>query len=154
MPQKIKSAKILAFNRSARFHFELLSKFEGGLVLTGPEVKSLKTQSAKLAGAFLKITKKQEVLLLNLQIAKYRFAQNQPQDPWRPRLVLLKKKEIKNLKRSLQEKGTTLIPLSLRLKGNLIKLTLATARGKKKFEKRAVLKKRAIEREVARQLKN
>lgn len=145
---------LIAQNRAAKFHFELLTKLEAGLILAGPEVQSLKTQRTKLAGAFLKITKDNRVFLVNLHIPPYRFAKNQPHSARRNREVLLHKKEIQKLNRNLKTKGVTLIPLKLSLKHNLIKLTLALARGKKKFEKRALLKKKAVEREIARQLKN
>ena len=144
---------ILAENRAARFHFEILDEFEAGLVLTGVETKSLKTHRTRLAGSFVKI-KNGELFLTNLEIPIYRFAKAAEHQKKRDRKILLNSREIRVIEKALKEKGTTLVPLDLHLKNSKIKAKLALARGKKKWDKRESIKKRDIERDIRRSLKD
>jgi len=140
-------------NRKARHDFELLETFEAGLVLSGREVKSIRTGRAKLTGAHVKIYHQQAVLI-GANIAPYQVA-NTPAsyDPERARVLLLHKKEIAKLERVMQSARLTLIPLSLYNKNGKIKLSFALARGKKKADKRETLKQRTVSREINRTLK-
>lgn len=143
---------ILAQNRAARFHFEILDEFEAGLILTGIETKSLRTNRARLAGSFVKI-KNSELWLVGLEIPIYRFAKNMPHEKARDRKILLNSREIKKIEKNLNEKGTTVVALDLHLKNNKIKAKIALARGKKKWDKRETIKKRDVERDLARDSK-
>ena len=142
----------LTINKRASFDYELLEKFEAGLVLTGPEVKSIKTGHISLKGSYVtfKRTNKElpELYLTNAHIPLYKHARVENYNPERPRKLLLKKSEIRYLVGKAQEKGLTLVPIKLYNKNNLIKLEFAIARGKKKVDKREAIKKREIERKI------
>lgn len=143
---------VLLVNKKATFEYEILQKFQAGVVLSGAEVKSLRHKSGSLAGSFVKIIG-DEAYLLNAQISPYTFADNRDYDPKRTRKLLLKKKEIFQLLESSAQKGRTLVPLSFETVGRTIKLNFGVGRGKKLFEKRAQLREKDIAREVARDLK-
>lgn len=144
----------LAINKSARFDYDLLETFEAGLVLTGPEVKSVKAGSVQLKGAFLDI-RGTTLWLKNAHISKYPPAAGAQKeyDPTRDRKALVHKRELKRLIGKKKSEGLTFIPVSIYLKGNLIKLKFAVARGKKKYEKREAIKKRDIERQLREKMK-
>ena len=138
----------LVLNRRARFDYELLETFEAGLVLTGPEVKSIKAGKAHLNGAFV-LFQNGELWLKGAHVHAYPpAAQVNPADPDRDRKLLLTKRELKHLIGSTQIKGLTLIPLSIYLKGGLIKVSFALGKGKKQYEKRDAIKAREIDRSL------
>ena len=141
-------------NKRAYFDYEFLEKFEGGVVLSGHEVKSIKSGKMSLAGSYV-VLKGGEVYLMNANIAPYQ-PQNAPQDyvPTRSRKLLLKKKEIKYLFGKSQEKGLTLIPLRVYSNKGKLKLEFAVSRGRKKADKKELIKKREAEKEMRRALKN
>lgn len=141
---------ILAVNRAAKFHYEILVEFNAGIILTGQEVKSLRTNRAKLAGVFVTIDGNDEAWLQNLNIAEYRYARGQPHAKTRKRKLLLTTKELTRIARELNEKGVALIALDLHLKNNQIKVRLALGRGKKKWDKRETIKRRDIDRDLRR----
>jgi SsrA-binding protein len=145
---------ILAKNKRASFDYELQEKFEAGLVLTGSEVKSIKTGHVSLKGSF--ITRKgSELFLTNANIPIYKFSGSAKNyDPIRPRKILLKKSEIKNLIGKMSVQGLTLVPICVYTKRKLIKLEFAVGRGKKQFDKRQAIAKREEKRRVESQLKN
>ena len=145
--------KVLAENKRARFDYQILETFEAGIVLNGQEVKSIRKGKASLKGAFL-VFKGEEPYLINVNIPPYQ-PKNAPSDydPERARKVLLKKREIKYLLGKSKEKGLTLIPLRLYTKAGKIKVEIGIARGKRKPDKREEIKKREIEREIRRAIK-
>jgi len=145
--------KILAKNKKAHFDYEILEEFEAGIVLKGYEVKSVRLGRMKLEGSFV-ILKNEEVWLLNAHIPPYQ-PKNTPSDydPYRSRKLLLKKKEIKYLIGKSRQKGLTLIPIEVYSKRGKIKVKVGVVKGRKKFNKKELLKKRAIEREIQRELK-
>jgi SsrA-binding protein len=143
---------ILIPNKKARFEYVIDSTFMAGVVLSGGEVKSLRKQSGSLTGSFVKILGG-EAFLLNAQITPYSRADNREYDPKRTRKLLLTKKELEKLQVASDQKGIVLVPLAFELKGKHIKVSIGLGRGKKQFERRADLKKRAVERDVARELK-
>ncbi|MBI2097595.1 MAG: SsrA-binding protein SmpB [Candidatus Vogelbacteria bacterium] len=145
---------IFADNRQAGFRYELLDKFEAGLELIGLEVKSIKAGRVNLAGAYV-IVRGQEVYLVNADIAPYQSA-NTPADydSRRTRRLLLTKKEIVKLAAAGNEKRLTIIPVRVYSQGRRIKVEIALARGKKKYDKREAIKRRDTEREMARSLKS
>lgn len=139
----------LTQNRRAFHDYEILEKWESGIVLTGAEVKSVKGGHADLQGSYVTILDR-EPFLTNCNIAPYRMAKgNQTTyDPRRKRRLLLKKEEIRSLIGRTRERGLTLIPLTLYTKKGLVKLEIGLGRGRKKHDRREQLKKRAIDREI------
>lgn len=146
-------------NKKALFNYEVLDKYEAGIVLAGHEVKAVKNGQINLKGSYCTIgidpeTQKPALFLMKANIALYKFASSMPYyDPERPRKLLVHKKELNSLIGKTKEKGLTIIPISVYTKGNLIKVEFALARGKKLHDKRESIKKRDIEREIGRKLK-
>ena len=145
--------KIIAENKKAYFDYEILEKFEAGIVLTGQEVKSIRSGRINLAGSYV-VLDKEEVFLLNAQIPPYQPKNAPPDyDPARARKLLLNKSEIKYLVGKAQEKRLTLIPLRVYAKKGKIKLEFGLGKGRKKASKKELLRKRDIEREIEIELK-
>ncbi|MCK9378611.1 MAG: SsrA-binding protein SmpB [Candidatus Moranbacteria bacterium] len=145
--------KALADNKRATFDYTLIDKYEAGLVLSGQEVKSIKTGHLSLKGSFVTI-KAFELYLTNAFIPPYPFAgQLKNYDPSRSRKLLVKKSEIKRLLGKVHAEGLTLVPIRVYTRKRLIKLEFALARGKKKFDKRADIAKKEASRRIARNLK-
>ncbi len=138
-------------NRRASHDYQLLEKFEAGIALSGPEVKSVREGKMSLEGSFARIAGG-EAWLFNCHIHPYRFADTRDLDPSRPRKILLHKREIVSLESKMRQKRLTLVPLACYTKGRLIKLELALGRGKKEFEKKEAKKRRDIEREIEREM--
>jgi len=128
-------------NRRAAFDYQLLAKFEVGVVLNGSEVKSVKNGHLKLEEAFIRL-KDHEAWLFNAHIHPYSFAANKNEDPSRPRKLLLHKNELLKLKQQTEQKGLTIVPVSCYTRHNKIKLEIALAKGKKEYEKRESIKKK------------
>ena len=145
--------KILAENKKAYFNYQILEKFEAGISLIGQEVKSIKTRGVNLAGSYV-VIKDSEVFWIGAKISPYQ-PKNLPPDynPERSRKLLLKKSEIKYLIGKTKQKGLTLIPLRVYTKRGKIKLEFGIAKGLKKVDKRELIKKREVERELKRELK-
>ncbi len=143
----------LADNRKARFDYEILETFSAGIELLGLEVKSLQVHSVSLDGAYVAI-RGGEAFLLQASIPPYQPA-NTPAgyEPLRPRKLLLTKKEITHLEKSESTKGLTLVPLKVYNKGKKVKVDIAIVRGKKKFDKRASIQTREVNRHIERTLK-
>ena len=141
--------KIIATNRKANFEYEILSKYEAGMVITGTEVKSLREGKVNLQEAYGRITN-DEVWIINSHINEYKYGNINNHEPLRNRKLLLNKKEIRKIKQMLQEKGLTLVPLKMYFKGSLVKMEIGIARGKKLYDKRESIKKRDIERNLSR----
>ena len=142
--------KPLSENRRAKFDYEILEHIEAGIELFGHEVKSVKAGHGNLAGAYA-ILRGGEAFLVNCQIPPYQ-QKNVPDDydPSRTRRLLLHKDEIKELVGKLKEKGLSLLALSFTTKKNLVKVELGLGRSRKSHDKREVLKKRAVQREMDR----
>ena len=147
-------AKYLAENRKAHFDYEILETYEAGIVLTGQEVKSIKSGHANLTGAFV-IIKPEGAFLLNAEIPPYQ-PKNMPDGykPDRTRQLLMHKEELKYLLGKSKEGGLTIIPLSLYNKRRRVKIQIGLARYKKKRDKRETIRKRDTEREIGRTLKS
>lgn len=137
--------KVVGQNKKAYHEYHILEKFEAGIVLTGEEIKAIRAGRANLSGAFCRIQNR-EGWILNLHIANTK-------EPERSRKLLLHKAEIKSLIGKTQQKGLTLVALSLYLKRNRAKILLALARGKKLHDRREELKKRDIARQTEQELK-
>lgn len=143
-----------ATNKKARFDYEILQTFEAGISLTGQEVKSVRGGHITLTGAYV-ITHGNKPYLLNARISPYPFAGHlEGYDPERSRGLLLKQSEIDYIKGKTEAEGLTIVPLSVYTKGPKIKIEIALAKGKKKYDKRETIKKRETDREIRRNLKN
>ncbi|OGH94084.1 MAG: SsrA-binding protein [Candidatus Magasanikbacteria bacterium RIFOXYD2_FULL_41_14] len=144
----------LAQNKKALFDYEILEKFEAGLVLTGAETKAVKDGQVSLKGAYVTFHNG-DAYLLNAHVSAYKPAGKLVDyDPTRSRQLLLRQKEIRYLQGKTQEKGLTIVPLSVYTKQRFIKVEIAVGRGKQKYDKRETIKKRDLDREVKRSLKN
>jgi len=141
--------KIIATNRKARHEFEILDTWEAGLVLKGPEVKSLRDGKVSFTDAFARV-ERGEVWLYSLHISPYEQANRFNQDPLRPRKLLLNRSEIRRLVGKVEEQGLTLVPLDIYFTRGVAKITLALARGRKLHDKRDKLKRQTMEREAQR----
>ena len=146
------SRKILARNRKALHEYHVEDRWEAGIVLLGPEVKSARDGRLNLAGAFATVDGG-EVWLHDMHISPYDPASQFNADPLRRRKLLLNRREIRRLIGATQQKGYTLVPLDVYLREGRIKLTLALGRGKKLYDKRETLKRKAAERDVERAVK-
>lgn len=134
--------------------YEILEEYEAGIELLGLEVKSLRAGTAKLEGSHV-VVRGNEAYIVGMVISPYQPA-NTPKeyDPNRTRKLLLTHKEIATIAGAEGQKGLTVVPLSVYNKGGKLKIKIAVARGRKKYDKRAVLKKRDTERDIRRTLKN
>lgn len=141
--------KIVASNRKARHEYEILETFEAGLVLKGPEVKSLRDGKVSFQDAYARL-ESGEVWLHSLHISPYVQANRFNEDPLRPRKLLLTRQEIRKLVGKVEEKGLTLIPLDVYFRRGYAKVTLALARGRTTYDKREKLKRRTQEDEARR----
>lgn len=144
--------KVVATNRKAKFEYFLLEEFEAGLSLQGSEIKSIRAGQISLAEAYIKVDGK-NAWLVEAHVAPYEQANRNNHDPKRPRHLLLHKKEIKKLWDAIRQKGVTIIPTRVYLKGGRAKLEIAIARGKKLFDKRAAIARRETDREIERQIR-
>ncbi len=147
------TGRTLVVNRQARFNYEILEKFEAGISLVGTEVKSIREGKGNIKEAYADI-RGGEAWLIGAHISPYSHGNITNHDPLRDRKLLLNAREIDKLQGKVMEKGLTLVPLRLYLKGRLIKLELGVARGKKLVDKREDIKKRDQEREIQREIKD
>lgn len=145
--------KIVARNRKALHEYHVMETWETGIVLAGPEVKSIRAGRASLAESFATV-ERGEVWIRDLHISPYEPASRENSDPTRPRKLLLHRSEIRRLIGATQQKGLTLVPLDLYLTGGRVKLTLALGRGKKLHDKRETVRRRTADREVERAIKS
>ena len=141
--------KVLASNKRGRFDYEITEKLVAGLELTGAEVKSIKAGHISLKGSFVAF-RGGEAFLTNAHVTEYAYATRESQpDPTRSRRLLMKRKEIDKLTGDKQA-GLSVIPLAVLLGRNLVKVELGIGRGKKRFDKRASIKEREVQRDIAR----
>jgi SsrA-binding protein len=141
--------QIIATNRRARFEYEILEKVEAGMVLVGPEVKSLRAGKANLTDAYA-FVRRGEMWLSGVHISPYAQASRDNPSPTRERKLLLHRREIERLASKIKERGLTLVPLQLYFKGGRAKVEIGLARGKRVHDKRQTIKTREADRELAR----
>lgn len=146
------NVEIVARNRRASHDFELLERFEAGLVLTGTEIKSVRAHKVSLQRAYVQ-ARGGELYLMEATIAPYEHGNRENHDPVRPRKLLLHRREIAKVLEGLQTKGMAMVPIKLYLSGGWAKVEVALARGKKLYDKRADLRKKDSERQVERALR-
>jgi SsrA-binding protein len=139
--------KIVCQNRKARHDYFIDEVLEAGIVLLGPEVKSLREGRGSLVDSYARV-KKGEVFLYNMHITAYPYAHHFQLDPVRPRKLLLNKREIKRLIGKTEEKGYTLIPIKVYFLRGRVKVELALAKGKRKYDKRRSLKEKELRRDI------
>ena len=145
---------VLAENKKALFDYEILEKYEAGVVLTGQETKSAKMGQINLKGSYVTFHNG-KAFVLNMHINKYKPAGPMPDfDPTHSRQLLLHKKEIAYLQGKSLERGLTIVPLRVYTKQRLLKIEVAIARGKKTYDKRESIKKKDLKRELDRARKN
>ncbi|MEA5509575.1 SsrA-binding protein SmpB [Crocosphaera sp. UHCC 0190] len=153
MGNQDQAVKIVSDNRKARFLYEILETYEAGIELVGTEVKSIRAGKVNLADGYALI-RNGEAWLLNVHISPYQASsQYFNHDPRRSRKLLLHRKQINQLIGQIEQKGLTLVPLKMYLKGSLVKVSLGLARGKKLHDKRETLKRRQDDRDISRAMK-
>lgn len=145
--------KIISKNRKASFNYELLEKWEAGIVLTGTEIKSVRAGQVDLKQSYVQHLDG-ELWLVEAHISPYAQGNRENHDPKRQRKLLLHKREIDKIVSNLKSKGLTLVPTILYLKNGRAKVEIALGRGKKKHDKRADLAKKDANRQIQRALKN
>lgn len=148
---KKSSPASIAVNKKARHLYELSDFLEVGISLTGPEVKSLRAGRVNFLDSYVDF-RNGEAFVLSLHIAPYANAGYVPQDPDRPRRLLMHAAEIRQYAAKVEQKGLTVVPVSLYFKRGKVKMEIALGRGKKLFDHRESLKRRAEERDAAREL--
>lgn len=152
MPAKPEqSSRPLATNRKAHHDYNILERHEAGIELRGTEVKAVRNGEAGLSGSFARI-KNGEIFLLNMNIPAYEFGNRFNHDPMRPRRLLLHRQEINRLKVQSEQKGLTVVPLSLYLKRGIVKVEIAVCRGKRAHDKRETMRRRTADMEARREM--
>jgi SsrA-binding protein len=147
--------KVVAKNKKAFHDYHIDATYEAGMVLSGPEVKSLRAGRVNLRDGYARIDSRGEAMLYNVHISLYSFATHNPNEPLRVRKLLLHRREIKKLIGKLNEKGLALIPLKIYFKENgRAKVELGLARGKRQYDKRAALKEQQTNREIQREMRD
>jgi SsrA-binding protein len=141
--------KIVCYNRKAAREYFVDEVYEAGVVLLGPEVKSLREGRVSLVDSYAKM-KKGEVFLYNMDIAPYPYAHHDILEPKRTRKLLLKKREVKRLIGKTEERGYAMIPIKVYFLGGWAKVELALAKGKRKADKRQAIKEKELKRELDR----
>lgn len=144
--------KVVATNRKAYHNYSVEDTFEAGIALSGSEIKSIRAGRVSLGEAYVRL-EGDELWLINAHIARYEAASHQSHEPTRRRKLLLHRKELAILAAKTAEKGFTLVPLKLYIKGRIAKVEIALARGKRLYDKRQVIIRRDMEREIGRAIK-
>lgn len=145
--------KIIAKNPTARHNYTITDTFEAGIVLTGTEIKSIRNGKVNLKDTYVNI-KNAEVFVYGMHISPYEFGNIYNKDPLRTRKLLLNRREINKLIGMINQKGVSLVPISMYFKGNKVKLEIGIGKGKKLYDKRDDIAKKDAERRINRALKN
>ena len=147
--------KINIKNKKARFEYEILDKFVAGIQLTGTEIKSIRQSKARITESFCEFTERGELFVINMYIEEYIYGHQFNHNPKSERRLLLNKRELRSLKKDVEAKGNTIVPLKLFINDNgYAKLEIALAKGKKIHDKRESIKARDSDRDLARIKKN
>ena len=147
------SVKVIVTNRKAWHEYHILDKYEGGIVLHGSEVKAIREGKANIKEAYVRFIEN-ELFVIGMHIGKYSNEGYSTHTPIRDRKLLLHKKELLNLRKMVDEKGKTLIPLSMYLKGGRVKVEFGLAQGKKIWDKRKTKLEKDVKRQIDRAMKN
>lgn len=143
--------KVIARNKKASFDYFIEDRYEAGIELAGTEVKSIRMGKVSIKEAYIQIDKKLEVIILGMNISPYEKGNIFNKDPMRTRKLLLHRAEINKLVGKIKLSGYTLVPISVYLKGSLVKLEIGVGRGKKNYDKREDIKKKDQKREIERE---
>ena len=146
------AAKTVATNRKAYHNYHILDSIEAGIALTGTEIKSIRAGRVSLGDAYVR-PEGGELWLVNAHIARYEAGSYLSHEPTRTRKLLLHRKEIESLTSKVVERGFTLVPVKLYIKGSIAKVEVALAKGKKLYDKRESIARRETEREIGRAMK-
>lgn len=146
-PKKAKTSGLVAENRKARFHYDVVERYEAGIVLKGSEVKAIRDRRVDLSEAFGTV-ERGEVWIRQLYVASHFAARAFPHAERGARKLLLHAREIAKIERAVMREGYTLVPLDLHFREGLVKVTLAVARGKKDHDKRHAIAERELDREL------
>ena len=146
------SEKIICKNKKAYHDYFIEDRYEAGIVLKGTEVKSLRLGKAQLVDSYA-VFRGEELFLLNAHVSPYSYAARDNHDPTRSRKLLLHKKELQKLLGKVNEKGLSLVPLKLYFKNGKVKVEIGLAKGKRLHDKRETMKKKAMEKDMERALK-
>jgi SsrA-binding protein len=149
----LEGIRLVAQNRKARHDYEVVDRYETGIVLLGTEVKSLRSGKANLKDSYA-VVQDGQVVLHHLHISPYEAGNRYNHDPERPRKLLLHRAQIRRLAGRTEQQGLTMVPLRLYFRGGMAKVELAVVRGKKQYDKRQDLALRQAQREVERALKD
>jgi len=149
---KLVAIKTVATNRKAYHDYYIQDSQEAGIVLTGSEIKSIRAGRVNLREAYIR-PEGGELWLLNAHIARYEASSYLSHEPTRPRKLLLHRRQIDNLTSKMAEKGLTLVPLRLYIKGSIAKVEVALAKGKKLYDKRESIARRDAERDIGRAMR-
>lgn len=144
--------KVIYNNKRSTFDYELLERFEAGLVLKGTEIKSIRNHQASLQRSYVQ-PRDDELWLLEANISPYEHGNRQNHEPTRPRKLLLHRREINRILANLSQKGLTIVPTRLYLKNGRAKVEIALARGKRKHDKREDIARRDADRQIERALR-
>ena len=147
------SIKVIVTNRKAWHEYHILEKYEGGIVLYGSEVKAIREGKANIKEAYVRFIEN-ELFVIGMHIGKYSNEGYSTHTPVRDRKLLLHKSELSKMRKMVDEKGKTLIPLSLYFKGGNVKVEFGLAQGKKLWDKRKAKMEKDVDRQVDRALKN
>ncbi len=147
------SVKVIVTNRKAWHEYHILDKYEGGIVLYGSEVKAIREGKANIKEAYVRFIEN-ELFVIGMHIGKYSNEGYSTHTPVRDRKLLLHKKELLDLRKMVDEKGKTLIPLSMYLKGGRVKVEFGLAQGKKMWDKRKTKMEKDVKRQVDRAMKD
>jgi SsrA-binding protein len=147
MIRMVEEVKVVATNRKAGFQYFLLDRFEAGLALMGSEIKSIRLGQISLAEAYVEVENGRQAWLLDAHVAPYVQANRFNHDPRRKRRLLLHKRQIRELWNAVRIKGMTIVPTRVYIKNGRAKVEIALARGKKSYDKRAVIANRDQARE-------
>ncbi len=145
--------KVLADNRKARFNYTVEDTLECGIELQGTEVKSMRNGKFSFTDAYARV-KNGELILYGFHISPYKFGNIYNHDPLRERRLLAHKQEIKRLQRRVDERGFTLVPLKVYLKGGMVKVLIGICKGKQTQDKRQAIKNRDLKRDAEREMRD
>ena len=148
----MKNTGNIAINRKASFEYDLIDKYEAGMVLKGTEVKSIRENRVNIKESYIRV-KNNEIFIIGMNISEYSHQGYVSHNPTRERKLLLNRKEIAKIKQEVDEKGKTLVPIKLYFKNGIIKIQFAIAKGRKNRDKRNYKKDKEIKREIDRRLK-
>ena len=146
------SQNTISTNKKAFYEYDILEKYEAGLSLKGSEVKAIREDKANIKESYIRV-KNNELFIIGMNISKYSHEGYSSHDPMREKKLLVHKYEIKKIREAVEEKGKTIIPLSLYYKNGKVKIQFAIAKGRKLWDKRNYKKEKDVNREIDRSMK-